>query len=98
MVLLTAEPSPALAFDSSTNGTTAIHSSRVRGIPWATPAFMTDFYDISLVLTTVFLLTALGWSVSLRRRVTEQSEQIRRQLAREADLERKYTETFRTRQ
>ena len=55
---------------------------------------MTDVYDISLALTTVLLLTALGWSVSLRRRVTEQTEQIRRQLEREADLERKYTELF----
>ncbi len=55
---------------------------------------MTDLYDISLALTTVFLLTALGWSVSLRRRVTEQSEQIRRQFEREVDLEHKYTELF----
>jgi two-component system cell cycle sensor histidine kinase/response regulator CckA len=94
MVSLTAEPSPAVAFDSSTNGTTTIHRSRVRGIPSATSAFMTDLYDISLALTSVLMLTALGWSVSLRRRVNEQTEQIRRQLEREADLERKYTELF----
>ena len=94
MALLTAEPSLALAFDPSPEVAPSVHSPSAKRIPWATPVFMTDFYDISLALTTVLLLTALGWSVSLRRRVTEQTELIRRQIEREADLERKYTELF----
>jgi len=94
MVFVMAKPLPASVIYASTNGTSALHRSRVTGIPSATPGFMTDLYDISLALTTVFLLAALGWLVSLRRRLTEQTEQIRRQLEREADLERKYTELF----
>jgi two-component system, cell cycle sensor histidine kinase and response regulator CckA len=94
VVMLRAEPLPALAFDTGTNGTTVIRSVRVGQIESATHAFMTDIYDISLALTTTLLLAALGWSVSLRRRVNEQAERIREQLGREADLERKYTELF----
>ena len=56
--------------------------------------FMTDFYDISLALTAVLMLVALGWSVSLRRRVREQTEQIRRQGEREAALNEKYRDLF----
>jgi two-component system cell cycle sensor histidine kinase/response regulator CckA len=56
--------------------------------------FMTNIYDISLTLTAVLLLVALGWSTSLRRRVREQSEQIRNQLRREASLEAKYRDLF----
>jgi PAS domain S-box-containing protein len=55
---------------------------------------MTDFYDISLALTAVLLLVALGWSVSLRRRVREQTEQIRLQAEREAALNEKYRDLF----
>ena len=50
-------------------------------------AILTEFYDISLGMTTVFLLVVLYWSVTLRRRVREQTEQIRLQLRREAALE-----------
>ena len=55
---------------------------------------MTDFYDVSLVLATVFLLVMLGWSVSLRRRVREQTLQIRDQVKREAALEDLYRSLF----
>jgi PAS domain S-box-containing protein len=57
-------------------------------------AILTEFYDISLGLTTVFLLVVLYWSVTLRRRVKEQTEQIRFQLRREAALEENYRELF----
>jgi two-component system, cell cycle sensor histidine kinase and response regulator CckA len=56
--------------------------------------FMTNIYDISKALSAVLLLVALGWSISLRRRVREQSEQIRIQLRREASLEEKYRDLF----
>lgn len=56
--------------------------------------FMTDFYDVSLALTAVLLLVALGWSVSLRRRVREQTELIRQQSEREAALNQKYRDLF----
>jgi len=55
-------------------------------------AILTEFYDVSLGLTTVFLLVVLYWSVTLRRRVKEQTEQIRLQLRREAALEENYRE------
>ena len=55
---------------------------------------MTDIYDISLGLTIVLLLVALGWSVTLRRRVREQIEVIRKQIEREAALEEKYRDLF----
>jgi PAS domain S-box-containing protein len=55
---------------------------------------MTDFYDISLALTAVLMLVALGWSVSLRRRVREQTRQIRLQAERETALNEKYRELF----
>lgn len=55
---------------------------------------MTNLYDVSLGLTAVLLLVALGWSVVLRRRVREQAEQIRSQLARETALEEKYRGLF----
>jgi PAS domain S-box-containing protein len=51
---------------------------------------MTSFYDIAVGLTTVLLLTALGWSVTLRRKVKEQAERIRLQLLREATLEKQF--------
>src|SRR5882672_846288 len=51
---------------------------------------MTSFYDIAVGLTTVLLLTALGWSVTLRRKVKEQAERIRLQLLREASLEKQF--------
>jgi PAS domain S-box-containing protein len=57
-------------------------------------AILTEFYDISLGLATVFLLVVLYWSVTLRRRVREQTEQIRLQLRREAALEESYRELF----
>jgi two-component system, cell cycle sensor histidine kinase and response regulator CckA len=68
-------------------------TSRKDGIA-PTTAFMTDLYDISLGLTTMLLLVALGWSTSLRRRVKEQTERINLQLRREIELERKYSELF----
>ena len=55
---------------------------------------MTDFYDIALVLATVFLLVMLGASVSLRRKVKEQTELIREQVKREAALEDLYRSLF----
>jgi PAS domain S-box-containing protein len=51
---------------------------------------MTNLYDITLGLTSVLLLVALGWSVTLRRRVREQAERIRLQLLREAALEKQF--------
>ena len=61
---------------------------------WKTESFMTSLYDVSLGLTTVFLLSALGWSVLLRRRIREQTGQIRAQMEREASLELKYRDLF----
>src|SRR5688572_7141803 len=55
---------------------------------------MTTFYEIFIALTTVFLLSALGWSVSLRRRVREQTQVIREQVEREAELEADYRGLF----
>ena len=55
---------------------------------------MTDFYDVSLVIATVFLLAMLGASVSLRRKVNEQTALIREQLKREAALEDQYRSLF----
>src|SRR5207248_905802 len=57
-------------------------------------AIMTDFYDIALGLSTVFLLVLLIWSIALRRKVREQTEQIRLQMKREAILEKNYHELF----
>ena len=53
---------------------------------------MTSLYEISLGLTTVLLLMALGWSVTLRRRVKEQAEEIGQQLLREAALEKQFSD------
>jgi PAS domain S-box-containing protein len=61
------------------------------GIAWD---FMTDFRNLSLAATSILLLLALGWSVTLRRRVREQTEQIRLQLEREVALEGKYRDLF----
>ena len=55
---------------------------------------MTSFYDLSLAIASVFLLAALMWSVSLRRRVKEQTVQIREQVAREVELQNRYKELF----
>lgn len=55
---------------------------------------MTSFYEISLGLSIVLLLMALGWSVSMRRRLKEQTEVIRKQFEREAALEAKYHDLF----
>jgi two-component system, cell cycle sensor histidine kinase and response regulator CckA len=64
------------------------------GLPWHGPGFMTNLRDVSLALTSVLLLTALGWSVSLRRRVKEQTVRIRWQIRRETELEVKYRDLF----
>jgi two-component system cell cycle sensor histidine kinase/response regulator CckA len=56
--------------------------------------FMTNLYDISLGLMATLLLVALGWSVSLRRRIIEQTNQIRLQVKREAELEQEYSALF----
>ena len=61
---------------------------------WSSLEFMTNLYDISLGLTTVLLLVALYWSVTLRRRVNEQRVKIREQLKRELALEEKYRDLF----
>jgi PAS domain S-box-containing protein len=53
---------------------------------------MTSFYDVAVGLTTVLLLMALGWSVTLRRKVKEQAEKLRLQLLREAELERQFSD------
>ena len=55
---------------------------------------MTGLRDISLGLTTVLLLVALGWSVVLRRRVREQTEIIRTQFERQAALQERYRDLF----
>lgn len=55
---------------------------------------MTSIYEVSLGVTCLFLLGALGWSVSLRRRVKEQTEQIRQQVLREAELQNRYKNLF----
>ena len=55
---------------------------------------MTGFDDIALAITVVFLLASLLWSVLLRRRIKEQTQQIRLQLEREMALERQYHELF----
>ena len=55
---------------------------------------MTNFYDLSLGIGSIFLLAALMWSVSLRRRVKEQMVQIREQVVREAELQNRYKELF----
>ena len=55
---------------------------------------LTDFYDIALVIATVFLLVMLGASVSLRRKVKEQTQRIREQLQRETALEDLYRSLF----
>ena len=57
-------------------------------------SMMTDFYDVALVIATVFLLVMLGASVSLRRKVNEQTARIREQLKREAALEDQYRSLF----
>lgn len=59
-------------------------------------SIMTDFYDVALVIATVFLLVMLGASVSLRRKVNEQTARIREQLKREAALEDQYVRSLRT--
>lgn len=86
----------AMVLIATTTLNTAVGSQgtfRKEGIA-PTTAFMTDLYDISLGLTTMLLLVALGWSTSLRRRVKEQTERINLQLRRETELERKYSELF----
>src|SRR6266480_6945777 len=55
---------------------------------------MTTTYEIVLAITVIFLLGALGWSVVLRRKVREQTEQIRRQFLREIELQNQYKELF----
>ncbi len=55
---------------------------------------MTSFYDLSLGIGSLFLLAALMWSVSLRRRVKEQMAQIKEQVIREAELQNRYKELF----
>ena len=57
-------------------------------------SMMTEFYDIALVIATVFLLVMLGASVSLRRKVKEQTHRIREQLQRETALEERYRSLF----
>lgn len=94
VVLLSAKGSTALALHASGNDATIRPAAKLRQLELASTAFMTDAYNISLALTTTLLFVALGWSVSLRRRVKEQTERIRRQVEREAHLELKYTELF----
>ncbi|HUR45659.1 MAG TPA: PAS domain S-box protein [Candidatus Saccharimonadales bacterium] len=55
---------------------------------------MTSFYDLSLGIASLFLLAALMWSVSLRRRVKEQMVQIKDQVVREVELQNRYKELF----
>src|SRR5437667_12606363 len=55
---------------------------------------MTTTYEIVLAITVIFLLGALGWSVILRRKVTEQTDQIRCQFLREIQLQKQYKELF----
>ena len=59
------------------------------GVILSVTGLMTDIYDISLGLTIVLLLVALGWSVTLRRRVKEQIEVIRKQIERESRMEQR---------
>src|SRR5438477_12192056 len=55
---------------------------------------MTTTYDILMAAMAIVLLGALGWSVVLRRKVKEQTEQIRRQFEREMELQKQYKELF----
>src|SRR5438105_3214435 len=55
---------------------------------------MTTPYEIVMATMVIFLLGALGWSVVLRRKVKEQTEQIRCQLLREVALEKQFKELF----
>lgn len=55
---------------------------------------MTSFTEVSLAITTVFLLAALGWSVLLRRRIKEQTKTIQQQFLRELELQKKYRDLF----
>ena len=55
---------------------------------------MTTAYEIIMGTMVVFLLGSLLWSVLLRRKVKEQTNQIRRQLERELALEQQYAELF----
>ena len=53
-----------------------------------------DYYEISLGICVAFLFTALGWSLILRRKVKEQTEQIRQQMEREQVLEKRHSDLF----
>jgi two-component system, cell cycle sensor histidine kinase and response regulator CckA len=64
------------------------------GAFWQGDGFMTNIRDVSLGLTSVLLLAALGWSISLRSRVKEQAVRIRMQLLRETALEEDYRDLF----
>ena len=97
---------PGLAADSAPVDASAPQSVgesfRARRIARTAPSsnesvltsIMTDFYDVALVIATVFLLVMLGASVSLRRKVNEQTARIRDQLKREAALEDQYRSLF----
>ena len=53
-----------------------------------------SFYEISLGATVVFLFVAIWWSMALRRKVREQSVQIREQFTRETALQKRYQDLF----
>src|SRR5947209_427550 len=55
---------------------------------------MTTSYEIVLALSIIFLLGALGWSVVLRRKVKEQTHQIRCQFVREMELQKQFKDLF----
>ena len=80
---LASDAPPPQPVRGAANLSKAIHPAPAKAESVLT-SVMTDFYDVLLVLATVFLLVMLGWSVSLRRRVREQTLQIRDQVKREA--------------
>ena len=94
LVLLGPNLSTALASAASSDHQTTEPHARAWHLGLPTAAFMTNAYDISLALTTTLLFVALGWSVSLRKRVQEQTERIHQQLERESNLEHKYTDSL----
>ncbi|HEY0456044.1 MAG TPA: PAS domain S-box protein [Verrucomicrobiae bacterium] len=56
--------------------------------------FMTSVYEVSLGTACLFLLTTLMWSLLLRRKVNEQTAEIRRQYLREQELQNRYKDLF----
>ena len=95
---LAAEPDPAAESAPRSFGDSFRSRRPARAVAGSSDSMltsmMTEFYDIALVIATVFLLVMLGASVSLRRKVKEQTHRIREQLQRETALEERYRSLF----